>query len=182
MWRTMTMIAAAGAAAFGLASTASAAGAAAPTPTDTHSSTPTTSCSSRPWQPEVQGTPPNFNAGERGGDYLWKTSTGFHLRVTHRNDYRAVYSGVITSTAPMTMKPVRLEGGDIAALSASRKTLVFRFADYGHIDGIDFVAPCTPTLHVGSLRVGSAALTPSRVYLGATRHHPRQTPFTLHRV
>jgi hypothetical protein len=144
--------------------------------------TTTPSCEAHAWQANVQGAPPNFTAGSRGGDYLWHTSTGFHLRVTHRGDNRQAYSGVIRSQTPMAIKSVRLERGDVAALSADRKTLVFRFVDYGHIDGVDFTAVCSPTLTISNLKVGTANLPASRVYLGRTEHHPAAVPFTLRRV
>ena len=67
------------------------------------------------------------------------------------------------------------------ALSADRRTLTFRFADYGHIDGVDFHAGCSPTLTATELRVGADPLPASRVNLGATMRHPEQVPFTVHR-
>jgi len=41
----------------------------------------------------------------------------------------------------------RLEGRDAVGLSADRRTIAFRFGDYGHLDGIDF-AGCVTRLVV----------------------------------
>jgi hypothetical protein len=145
-------------------------------------STSTTSCDRAPWGLRVQGAPPNFSGGDRGGDYLWHDTTGFHLRVTHRIDDRVVYTGVISSPVPMSMDPVRLEPGDVAKLSTDRRTLVFAFANHGHVDGVNFHTACAAHLTVSRLNAGSARLSPDRVYLGALGLHPHQVPFTVHRI
>ena len=141
-----------------------------------------TSCDRAPWGLRVQGAPRNFSGGDRGGDYLWHDTTGFHLRVTHRSDDRVVYSGVISSPVPMSMDPVRLEKGDVAKLSTDRRTLVFAFANHGHVDGVNFHTACAAHLTVSRLNAGSARLAPDRVYLGALGLHPHQVPFTVHRI
>ena len=102
----------------------------------------------------VQGAPAGFDAGDRGGDYLWHDLTGFHLRVTHRNDGRQVYSGLISSSAPMRIDPVRLERGDVLRLSPDHRSFVFAFADYGRIDGVNFHTDCAAALAVSRLHVG----------------------------
>ncbi|HTZ43367.1 MAG TPA: hypothetical protein VMB79_05845 [Jatrophihabitans sp.] len=139
-------------------------------------------CDRAPWQPIVQGAPRSFDAGDSGGDYLWHDTSGFHLRVTHRGDGRQVYSGTISSSSPMRIDPVRLEGHDTVRLSADHKTLAFAFADYGHIDGVDVHTDCASTLVVSHLHVGTAELPAGRVYLGALERHPAAVPFVLHRA
>jgi hypothetical protein len=139
-------------------------------------------CDRAPWGLRVQGAPPDFSGGDRGGDYLWHDTSGFHLRVTHRSGDRVVYSGVISSPAPMSMDPVRLEKGDVAKLSTDRRTLVFAFANHGHVDGVNFHTACAARLTVSRLNAGSARLSPDRVYLGAFGLHPHQVPFTVHRI
>jgi hypothetical protein len=138
-------------------------------------------CDRAPWQAVVQGAPAGFTAGDRGGDYLWHDATGFHLRVTHRNDGRQVYSGLITSSAPLRIDPVRLERGDLLRLSPDRRSFAFAFADYGRIDGVNFHTDCAARLTVSRLHVGTAALPAGRVYLGRREAHPAAVPFTLHR-
>jgi hypothetical protein len=154
----------------------------APTTASPATTTPTAaSCDRAPWEAPVQGTPHGFTAGDRGGDYLWHDASGFHLRVTHKGDHRAVYTGVITSSRPMRIDPVKLEKGDIVKLSANHRTLTFSFADYGRIDGVNFHTDCAGALNVSRLHVGNASLPRTRVYLGATKAHPKAVPFTVHR-
>lgn len=179
MISTRLALAGVGVAAAAVVGVAAPAGAA--TTTSPAPSAAAAACDRAPWEDRVQGTPPNFGAGDRGGDYLWHDATGFHLRVTHKNDNRQVYTGVITSPQPMRIDPVRLEGHDVARLSPDHKTLVFAFADYGHIDGVDFHTDCSPALTVSHLTVGRSLLPASRVYLGATGAHPSAVPFTVHR-
>jgi len=140
------------------------------------------SCDRAPWQPVVQGAPAGFSAGDRGGDYLWHDLTGFHLRVTHRNDGRQVYSGMVTSSAPMRIDPVRLERGDVLRLLPDHRSFVFAFADYGKVDGVNFHTDCAAALAVSRLHVGPAALPANRVYLGRREAHPAAVPFVLHRI
>jgi hypothetical protein len=138
-------------------------------------------CDRTAWEAPVQGVPHDFTAGVRGGDYLWHDAAGFHLRVTHKGDHRAVYTGVVTASAPMRIDPVRLEKGDVMTLSGNHRTLTFAFADYGRIDGVDFHTDCAASLRVDRLHVGNANLTRDRVYLGARKTHPSAVPFTVHR-
>jgi hypothetical protein len=138
-------------------------------------------CAENGWQPRVQGRPVAFDGGDRAGDYLWHGTDGFHLRVTHRGDGRDVFAGSIRSDAALAMRPVRLEGRDAVWLSADRRTLGFRFYDYGHIDGVDFVTRCATRLTGSGLTVDGAPLPAGRVYLGRYRVHPAQVPFTIQR-
>lgn len=178
--------AAAAAAATGVIALSVPANAATVTPSAASSAAPTASsaavCERAPWADRVQGEPAGFSAGDRGGDYLWHDATGFHLRVTHKNDNREVYTGEITSPVPLHLQPVQLERGDVARLSADHRTIVFAFVDYGHIDGLNFQTDCASSVTVSHLNVGNAALTPDRVYLGATSAHPARIPFTVHRA
>jgi hypothetical protein len=159
----------------GLASPASAS--TAPTP-----SARAAACDRAPWEAKVQGLPSAYHPGAAGGDYLWHDSNGFHLRVTHHSTERFVYSGQIVSPAPMRKDAVQLEGKDVAALSADRRVLTFRFLNYGHTDGINFHTDCAAALTVRSLRRDGARMLASHVYLGAKSVHPAQIPFVVHRM
>ena len=149
----------------------------APTPTAQQAA-----CDRGPWGLRVEGAPKDFSAGDRGGDYLWHDATGFHLRVTHKNDNRIVYTGDIVSPTPMRIDPVKLEKGDVAQLSADHRTLTFAFADYGHIDGVDFHTDCAPNITVTDLNAGNNRLPTDRVYLGRYELNPANIPFTVHRL
>lgn len=138
-------------------------------------------CDEGRWPAVVQGAPADFAGGVRAGDYLWHDGYGFHLRVTHRGDRRDVFTGTIHADAPMALLPVRLEGRDAVALSADRRTISFRFYDYGHIDGVNFVTRCATALTVQGLTADRYALPAGRVYLGSTKAHPAGVPFTLTR-
>ena len=139
-------------------------------------------CDRAPWELKVQGRPRSFDGGDRGGVYLWHNATGFHLRVTHRTNERVVFTGVLTSSAPMRMEPVRLEKGDYVHLSNDHRTIRFAFANHGHVDGINFHTDCARRLTVSHLRAGLHQLPTGRVYLGATKAHPAHVPFLVHRI
>jgi hypothetical protein len=138
-------------------------------------------CDAGAWGARVDGVPANFHAFERGGDYLFHTATGFHLRVTHADTKRIVFSGVITSPTAMRVDPVKLEKGDVLKLSADHKQIVFDFVNYGGIDGANFHTDCATTLTMSNLNMGNAPLSTDRVYLGKDRVHPSAIPFTVHR-
>ena len=184
--KTRTLIAGGicAAAATGIILIPGAANADTPTPSTTSAapSAAAAACDRSPWGLRVEGAPADFSGGDRGGDYLWHDASGFHLRVTHKNDNRVVYTGDITSPTPMRIDPVKLEKGDVAQLSADHRTLSFAFADYGHIDGVDFHTDCAPHITATDLNAGDSRLTPDRVYLGRYELHPAQIPFTVHRI
>jgi hypothetical protein len=139
-------------------------------------------CDKAPWEAKVQGAPKGFGAGSPSGDYLWHDSHGFHLRVTHgRNHDQRVYTGEITSSAPMRIDPVKLEKGDAVKLSANKRSLVFVFANHGYIDGVNFHTDCATALSVSRLHIGSSNESTKQVDLGETRAHPTKVPFTVHR-
>lgn len=176
--------AAAGVALVGCAALAWSAPAGASTTTAGATSAPSATaaaCDAGPWADRIQGAPLGFSGGDRGGDYLWHDTHGMHLRVTHRTSSRDVYTGTITSSTAMRIDPVKLEKGDVARLSANHRTLVFAFSNFGHVDGVDFHTDCATSITVAHLNEGNHRLPASRVYLGVTKAHPRQVPFTVHR-
>ncbi len=155
----------------------------APTPAPTGAPTgaspaPASDCDALPSR--VQGAPTGVKAGARGGDYLWHDAKGWHLRVTHASNDKRIYTGVIHSTNAMTKEPVALESTDSVTLSADRKTLTFRFANYGYIDGVDFTTDCSHALTF-ALRAGGSRIARGHVYLGAHKVHPAHVPFTVRR-
>ncbi len=173
--RAVAVLAVSAACLTGLAPAAAAA-ATTPTPSPT-----ARACDRAPWEARVQGAP-HYRSGAASGDYLWHDRRGFHLRVTHRSNDRAVFSGTLVSSAPMRRDPVRLEGRDYAVLSANRKVLSFRFYNYGHTDGVNFHTDCARALTIRTLHRNGNPLPTSAVYLGATKAHPADIPFTVHRV
>jgi hypothetical protein len=142
--------------------------------------TAATECGLGQWQDRVAGSP-RVAAGGASGVYLWHDARGFHVRVTHPGTARQVFTGVITSSAPMTVAPFRLEKGDFVKLSADHRSAVFGFADYGHLDGVDFRTACARTVTLSRLNRGNAALPASQVRLGAHQVHPARVPFVIAR-
>jgi hypothetical protein len=143
--------------------------------------TTTTTCTDGRWPASVQGVPTLFHAGAAAGDYIWHDANGWHLRVTHAGTTRAVFTGRIVSSAPMTAVPIRLEGGDMMALSADRLTLTYRFYNYGKIDGINFKTACARRLTFsGSLN--GAKLPVRRIWIGHYNRHPLENPFVVIRI
>ena len=137
-------------------------------------------CGDGPWGARVQGAPPGYDGGDRGGVYLWHDD-GFHLRVTHRGDDRRVYAGTITSPTPMRLTPVSLEANDHLDLSPDGRTMSFAFLNYGRDDGVDFVTDCADSLVVGPLTADGQILPTGRIYLGANQIHPEKNPASIAR-
>lgn len=127
----------------------------------------------------VQGDP-LVRAGQAGDAYLWHDTHGWHLRVTHPGSARVIVSGTITASRGVTnVRPYRLERGDVVKVS-NGTSLAFRMTDYGHLDGVDFTAECSPTMRV-SVRVNGSVASTRQVFLGAHRVHPTSVPFTIQR-
>ena len=141
---------------------------------------PTTSCPNGHWPATVEGRPTLLKSGSLGGDYIWHDTGGWHVRVTRHADERLTFSGRITSSAPLDADPVRLESNDKVSLSADRRTITFRFENYGAIDGIDFTTTFIALSF--SLSMGISRMPISRIWLGASNRHPLENPFAVTRI
>jgi hypothetical protein len=155
--------------------------AAATTSAATAATTSATTCTDGHWPASVQGVPTTFKAGARAGDYLWHDSHGWHLRVTHPGSYGVVFSGTIHASAPLDADPVKLESSDAFTVSADRKTITYRFVNYGRINGLDFKTSCARALTVRGSMSGHKLL-PARIWLGHYGRHPLSNPFVIIRV
>lgn len=133
------------------------------------------------WPASVQGKPTVLVSGGRAGDYIWHDTTGWHLRVTHATSSRRVFSGRITSSADLKVTPYRLETGDWVALSADKRTITYRFYNYGHLDGLDFTTACARRVTFGGSLAGEK-LPIARIWIGRHNRHPLQNPFSVYRV
>ena len=143
--------------------------------------TTTTVCRETHWPVSVQGKPLTLKAGARAGDYIWHDSNGWHLRVTHPGSAKVTFTGRIVSSAPMTFKPARLERGDRITLSADRKTLTYKFYNYGKVDGFDFKTACAQRLRF-SAAINGNKLSTSRIWLGRRGLHPLENPFVIIKI
>jgi len=136
-------------------------------------------CSSGELPPVVLGSP-DVRAHQDKGVYLWHDKHGYSLRVTEPSSKRFVVTGTITVSADIShVKKVSTEKNDTVTVRG--KTLTFRFVNDGGIDGVNFAAECSKTVHV-ALRAGDKALAPEQVFLGAHRQHPTSVPFTIERA
>src|SRR4029077_13274846 len=70
------------------------------------------------------------------------------------------------------------EKGDTITLSADKKTLTYKFNNYGRIDGIDFKTACAQRLTI-SAAINGRKLSPSRIWLGHYARHPLETRFVV---
>lgn len=147
----------------------------------TVATTTTSTCGETHWPASVQGMPTNLKSGGRAGDYIWHSSTGWHLRATHVGSAKVIFTGRIVSTTPITVTPFRLEGSDSLTLSADKLTLTYHFANYGHIDGLDFTTACAHKL-VFSGAINGTKLPTGRIWLGHDGRHPLQNPFAVLRT
>jgi hypothetical protein len=139
-----------------------------------------TTCDAGPWPASVQGVPLAYHSGARAGDYIWHSSTGWHVRVTHITSSKLAFSGRIVANAPMTVAPVRLEKGDVWAISADKKTVTYHFANYGNVDGLDIKTACATRIAFRGSMSGSL-LPIGRIWVGRAGHHPLQNPFAVTR-
>jgi len=142
--------------------------------------TATTTCDEGRWPARVQGQPASFTAGARAGDYVWHDAGGWHLRFTHPGTGKVVFSGTIVSNAALSVKGYRLEAGDSFSLSADHRTLTYRFANHGRIDGLDVRTACASRLSFKGLMAG-LKLPVGRIWVGRGGNHPFQNPFAVTR-
>jgi hypothetical protein len=143
------------------------------------------SCSTGRLPTAVLGDP-KVRAGQSAGAYLAHGTgaaserTGYALAVTHPGSRPVVFTGTVTSSAPITYVKVRDERHDAVRLSADHKTLTYRFVNYGGIDGVAFRADCARTVTFNAA-LNYRKLPASQVFLGAQRVHPSSVPFTVER-
>ncbi len=116
--------------------------------------------------------------------YLWHDADGgWALRVTHSGPRsKAVFSGSLTATTGQFVNVGASPGtgNDIVYLSADKRTVLFRFVNFGALDGLDFATHCTRAIVV-HLRLGAANLGPAHVFVGTTGTHPPKDPFRVAR-
>ena len=147
--------------------------------TPSAAASPAKGCSTGELPAVVLGSPA-VKAHQAKGVYLWHDKHGYALRVTEPSSKRLVVTGTITVSADISnVKKVSTEKNDTVTVQG--KTLTFRFVNDGGIDGVNFAAECSKTVHV-ALRADGKALTPEQVYLGARRQHPTSVPFTIERA
>lgn len=134
------------------------------------------------WPTWAQGRPANFDAGDSGGVYMWHDNDGWHVRVTHATDDKSAFTGRITTVGHLVdVKAVGLEHNDSLRVGADGHSIVFRFENYGHIDGLDFHTRCAPSI-VLSFGRGDHRLPARRVFVGDHKTSPATDPFRITRT
>jgi hypothetical protein len=137
------------------------------------------------WPAYVQGKPDGFDSGD-DGVYLWHNAGGgWSIRVTHPElpgkANRVVFTGVIGSRGTIGhVVRIRDEKDDVVKVGPRGHALIFRFVDYGGVDGVDFTTTCTPGLRMG-FRADHTVIAPEFVHLGDKKAHPASDPFVIRR-
>ncbi|HTT92393.1 MAG TPA: hypothetical protein VMF65_22770 [Acidimicrobiales bacterium] len=142
---------------------------------------PVDACGKGIWPVEVQGRPLSYQVGD--GVYLWDDPDGgWAIRATHSGlDDSAVISGTLTTTTGKFVDVRRAKGvNDIVALSGNKRTILFRFVDYGWVDGFDFATRCAEGFSASFYIGGNLAPTTS-IHLGAGATGPPTDPFKVQR-
>ena len=136
-------------------------------------------CLSGELPPVVLGSP-GLKAHQTKGVYLWHDKNGYALRVTEASSKPFVVTGTITVSGDISqVKRVRFEKND--RVTVRGRTLTFQFVNHGGIDGVNFSAECSKTVHV-ALRADGQPFAPEMVFLGEHRQHPTSVPFTIERA
>ena len=135
-----------------------------------------------PWPAWVQGRPVGINPLTVGGVYMWHDVNGWHIRVTHRTDSLRTFSGqLITSGTFANVTAVKLKPGDALAVSPNHHTISFLFTNYGHIDGLNFMTHCAPSIRF-AFQSDGVTVPPAKIIIGHGSVHPANDPFTITRV
>lgn len=116
------------------------------------------------------------------GVRVWHDSAGWHVRATHNALHDRTFSGEIVTTGTLIdVHAVRLEKNDSVKVGPNGHTLLFRFNNYGGVDGFDFVTRCAPFLQFGFVSDGHV-LAVSRISVGAAGVNPAHDPFVIRRT
>ncbi len=142
---------------------------------------PPDNCGGGYWPPEVSGRPSGFAAGNRGA-YLWYDPDGaWALRVTHYGPRdRAVFSGILQTGGKFVDVHSFGQGNDIVAVARNQHAIVFRFVNYGWVDGLDFATTCSAGFTV-SIDVNGQRASPGAIHLGSGGVSPASNPFRVQR-
>lgn len=154
-----------------------------PTPQSPPATSPD-SCVKGVWPAQVSGKPASYVSGT-DGVYLWYDSDGgWALRVTHTGAHtKVVYSGTLTSAAGkfVDVQGIGDPSDDIVYVSPNKHTVLFRFVNFGAVDGLNFATQCTSAFKV-NVHAAGMVVPSSAVYLGAGGTNPTSDPFRVVRV
>lgn len=132
----------------------------------------------------VVGKPKSFKAGAEKALYVWHTKQGWRVRLTHAEKQigsekaaQIVVRGRITASRPLSnVRRVKLEANQTGewvrvVKGSARRSVDFRFVNYGFIDGLDFTAGCAGRVGITVWEVtkkdGKVVRQPLKVIVGA---------------
>jgi hypothetical protein len=133
-------------------------------------------CPSGSYPSYVNGRPSDAKAGMTGMA-VWRDTHGWHLRVSEAGKDRAVFTGEIRTDGDIKDVARRVERRD-AVLHVGKHVVAYRFTNYGGVDGIDFVVPCSSTVKF-VVAMNGHRLPSDEILLGADNTHPSSNPFSI---
>ncbi len=139
-----------------------------------------TECPDGSWTDTV-GRPAEAVSGMTGAA-LFRLADNDHyrLRVSEAGRDRAVFTGTITTDGALVFGRRHLEGGDLTVRRDGNR-VVFRFTNYGGVDGLDFGLRCASTLRV-SIKMDGEPLATDLVVIGGDSAHPDTNPFVIRKT
>ncbi len=132
------------------------------------------------WPSDVQGRPSTLQSGAATGLYVWQTSNGWELAVTHDASSKMIFTGSVRTDGQLYGAERRTERRDHVLFSEDANGVHYRFTNYGHIDGLVFRTRCANRL-VFNGKIDGVALTVNQIFIGADGHHPGGVPFVISR-
>ena len=146
-------------------------------------SAPADSCLKAGWAQAVQGAPNSFAPGADAA-YLWYDADGgWALRFTHATvQDKLIFAGSlqVASGQFTDVTAMRNQGHDIVALAPNKRTIYFRFVDFGLLDGLNFATHCTKSFTV-NLHASDTLVPAGKIYLGSSSANPPSDPFKVAR-
>jgi hypothetical protein len=140
---------------------------------------PSTCTTTERWPAETNGRPAAHL--ESAGVYVWHTATGWRLRVNDPGVDRAVFTGSIKVDGRILSVGRHLENRAEGVVNVGPQKAVFRFVNYGGVDGLNFVTKCSTTLTINVKRNG-VTVGAADVHIGASGANPTAAPFTINRT
>lgn len=137
-------------------------------------------CVAGQWPVEYEGRPASFQAHAQKGIYVWHDDRGWHLGVTHEGQGPAVFKGRISVNGRLIGHERFAEGRDEAVIRRDPMRILYRFVDWGWIDGLSFVTHCTSKIVIQGT-IDGVPVTPEQVFIGAGGVHPDSVPLVIRR-
>jgi hypothetical protein len=146
-------------------------------------SAPADTCVKPGWAQAVQGAPTSFAAGSDGAYVWYDPDGGWALRFTHADPQDTqIFAGSLSVTSGQFLDLTSLSDRprDIVALSPNKRTIYFRFVDFGVLDGLNFATHCTKAFAI-RIYEGGSLLPANAVHLGSSSANPPSDPFKVAR-